>query len=420
MTLPTLIAGPILRRVEPTSITVWLAFSKKQTTQLVIWGNGDEPADQTTIKTTPGSMAKSGLVETIEVAARLHIALITLDTSQTRLVETTAYSYNIYYGDSADALKNDLGTSVPNLLHEPTGTDHETFIPLGYKKGNLPTIVIPSEKLENLHIVHGSCRKINGIGDEAFRHLDTLLKTNRDRDKLEKRPQQLFLTGDQIYADEIPKIALPFVNALGRELFGDQKEQLVIKASSTKPETISADMEHFPPGCRQFLVNETAKFTGNGIESHLLAFQEYCSTYLHYWSPEVWSPELKLLLNKYKTSGYDDEVGSFHYYYLINIIKNFETGQMSALLFKADLPENTTKNINDISALQMILKSTPATVLTDSQNTIVAKWKSSYNAGDAIFPDFDNIVKMMQHVENLNENQKKVLSLFFSLESVIS
>ncbi len=40
MTLPALIAGPILRRVEPTSITVWLAFSKKQITQLVIWDNG--------------------------------------------------------------------------------------------------------------------------------------------------------------------------------------------------------------------------------------------------------------------------------------------------------------------------------------------------------------------------------------------
>ena len=263
---------------------------------MVIW-DGEESGDRTKVKKIEGEIAKSNPTETIEVTTNLHIVLITVDTSQKRLVETRPYAYNVYYGDTADSLTNDLGTS--GLLHEPTGADPDKFIALGYKRGNLPTIIIAGEKPENLHIIHGSCRKIHGTGDDAFRHIDNLINPKVNTTP-ENRPQQLYLTGDQIYADEIPKIALPFINALGRQLFGDKKEDLVVKATSEETIAIPADMEHFPPNCRQFLVNDSAKFTGNGVASHLLSFQEYCSTYLHYWSPDVWSPELKLMLNQYK------------------------------------------------------------------------------------------------------------------------
>src|SRR5687767_7501954 len=104
MDLPVLLAGPILRRVEAASVTVWLAFSKKQFVQFVIWNNGIEKCNEDSVKETEGAMVKSDPAETLEISTKLHIALITLDTSANKLAELKAYSYNIYYGDAATTL----------------------------------------------------------------------------------------------------------------------------------------------------------------------------------------------------------------------------------------------------------------------------------------------------------------------------
>jgi hypothetical protein len=43
MDLPLLLAGPILRRVEPTVAAVWIALSKAATVRLLVW-EGSAPA----------------------------------------------------------------------------------------------------------------------------------------------------------------------------------------------------------------------------------------------------------------------------------------------------------------------------------------------------------------------------------------
>jgi hypothetical protein len=37
MDLPLLLAGPILRRVEPTLVSVWVALSRRSTLRLLVW-----------------------------------------------------------------------------------------------------------------------------------------------------------------------------------------------------------------------------------------------------------------------------------------------------------------------------------------------------------------------------------------------
>ncbi len=422
MDLPVLLAGPILRRVEATSVTVWLAFSKKQFVQFVIWNNGTEKCNEDSVKESQGAMFRSDPAETFEITTKLHVALITIDTTGNKLVELKAYSYNVYYGDAATTLTNDLGTT--GLLHKRGEANPTDFLPLGYILQAFPTIVLPSDKLENLHLVHGSCRKIHGVGDDAFQQVDTMLKLNinlaeNDATKPTTRLQHLYLTGDQIYADETPRIVLPFINALAKALFNDKAENIVVKATGAETKTIACQMQNFPPGRREFLINETAKLTGNGISSHLLSFQEYCSTYLHYWSPDVWDPRLKLLLDGFKAQKYNDEVGSFHFYFLISIIKDFDAEQMAELLFKTESAEELTTLKTAIGKLQTVLKGSPVPI-TPQQQAIADKWKTAYQPGTETFEGFDDIVKIMQLADALGEEDKATLALFFSLGSVLS
>jgi hypothetical protein len=422
MELPVLLAGPILRRVETTSVTVWLAFSKKQFVQFVIWNNGTEKCNEDTVKESDGAMVKSQPAATFEISSKLHIALITIDTTGNKLAELKAYSYNIYYGDTATTLTNDLGTT--GLLHKKGDPNPTDFLPLGYILTAFPTIVVPSDKLENLHIVHGSCRKIHGVGDDAFQQVDNLLKTNinkpeNDPTKPTTRLQHLYLTGDQIYADETPRIVLPFINALGKTLFNNKTEKLVIKATTAETKTIDCEIKNFPPGQREVLINETAKLTGNGISSHLLSFQEYCATYLHYWSPTVWDPRLQQMLNGFKTKKYDKETGSFHFYFLVNIIKDFDAQSMTELLFKTATPEELTTLKIAIGRLQTTLKGTPPAI-TPEQQAVVDKWKAAYQPGTQTFEGFDDVVKVMQLTEALSEEDKTTLGKFFTKDSIIS
>jgi hypothetical protein len=423
MDLPVLLAGPILRRVEATSVTVWLAFSKKQFVKLVIWNNGTEKCNEDTVKETQGAMVSSEPAETFEVSSKLHIALITVDTTGNRLAELKSYSYNIYFGDTATTLTNDLGTT--GLLHKRGEPNPPGFLPLGYILQAFPTIVLPSDKLENLHIVHGSCRKIHGVGDDAFQQVDTMLKLNinkseNDTTKPTTRLQHLYLTGDQIYADETPRIVLPFINALAKNLFNDKTEKMVVKATATETKTIACEIQNFPPGKREFLINNTAKLTGNGISSHLLSFQEYCSTYLHYWSPDVWDPRLKQMLTGFKEQKYDDEAGSFHFYFLINIIKNFDAEAMAELLFKTATAEELAALKTSIAQLQTALKAPPPASLTPEQQSKVDKWKAAYQPGTQTFEGFDDIVKIMQLTDTLTPDDKATLDRFFTLRSTLN
>ncbi|GJM36356.1 MAG: hypothetical protein DHS20C18_53570 [Saprospiraceae bacterium] len=419
MPLPPILAGPIIRRVEPISVSVWIALSKKQMVQLVLWDDNEVEAGQEgEVIPQAGNFVKSEVIETLEIANQLHIVVLTIDTSQQKLREDRIYCYNIYFGDTATTLTNDLGTAGLLKIKKSFNDKLTEGVPLGYNIGRLPTIIIPNSSLENLNVAHGSCRKIHGIGDEAFRHLDKFVQKNLG--DTQKRVQQLFLTGDQIYADETPKIVLPFINQLGKEIFGDKIEALAFEVTANSNKTIPADLAHFPSACRQKVVNDSAKFTGNGISSHLLSFPEYCSTYLHYWSVDVWSEPLKLMLVKFKGSNYNEDVGSFIYYYLVNIFKDLEIEDMFELVFTfKDEAEGATKKANLLSVKGLLLGSVP-TNLSAEQTERINALETLYTANfETSFPGFNDIVKMMKIVETMSETDRNVLSNVFNMGGVL-
>lgn len=462
MALPTLMAGPILRRVELNRVTVWVAFSKKQTVQLVLWEDTPREGATADAISQEGFYLKSDPIETIEIAGQLHIALLTmappppplpppppppppaqpppppplppLTAIQLRpLKEASIYTYNIYFGDDDTHLANDLWTAGLLTADLTPASPLLKRAPLGYDPGLLPTLVAPGATMEALHIVHGSCRKLHGFGDEAFQHLDALLakkvpnigeRPDELRDAEQVRPQQLMLTGDQIYADEIPQIVLPFINALGKQLFGGNTEKLIFKTATAGPpptpaQSFPADMAHFPPNLRQWVINGSGKLTAEGTASHLLSFQEYCATYLHYWSPDVWDNDLKQMLINYRASRYNETVGSFLYYYLVNGLRELDIDvSLYPLLF--DENNKDMSKLEDINALLFGLKNDIPPPQTPAQDAVIQKWNTNTPDFNLLsVSTFDAIVKTMKQIDNLQLSQKHTLDKLFGIEGTL-
>ena len=153
---------------------------------------------------------------------------------------------------------------------------------LGYELDRLPSFVTPAPTISDLVLVQGSCRRTNAAGPDAMAYLDDLIAEHRL--DLTRRPQQLFLTGDQIYADDLSGCLLPQINAIGRELLGFT-ETLPIDNRAV-PVTI----EEFPVQRRRKVVREIGRFSTNDGLHHLLSYGELLAMHLLVWSPSLWRP----------------------------------------------------------------------------------------------------------------------------------
>lgn len=133
--------------------------------------------------------------------------------------------------------------------------------------------------------MHASCRLINDGNDQgpdALPWLDDLIR--RDQADPRKQPHQLYLTGDQIYADHVAVAVLPMLTALGNHLLGS------VEHVAVQGQRWPVDQKHFPTGWRHHVAASEAKLTSTSSESHLYSLAEYCAMYLAAWSPDVWPP----------------------------------------------------------------------------------------------------------------------------------
>ncbi len=327
LALPLLLAGPILRRTEPTLLTVWAAFSAPQTVTCTVFRKGtaaneevvhDGAVTDTGLFKTKSEVTQKGTktTPTFAIGTNLHVAvvMVTLPDGD-KLKHGDIYYYNLVF-EGQDAIKHDLRSLGLLKDNKTTAPFH---LALGYKDDRLPSFVMPpdqKEDIDKLVIAHGSCRKIHGSKEDLLPHLDTVIKTNFD--KPDKRPQQLFMTGDQIYADEVPAAVLPFISQLGKDLFGGHAEKLQVKQanSSLVDMAIEADPSstdaNFPSAYREKLMNDAAQFTTTSGESHLMSLGEFCATYLFYWSNQVWDPVLTKAMTDAKMKDNAPDPDSFY------------------------------------------------------------------------------------------------------------
>lgn len=302
--LPTLLCGPIVRTVLIDQVTVWVALKEKAEVVLQVTErrpNGDQ-----------GFSMFAGKRNTVQIGEHLHVVAVTAkaSTAVERLLPGGTYYYNLVWNGETLASHRD------DLVY---GKDPD--------RDPLPSFVVPPHDLNELRILHGSCRNVVGSGYDATPNLDTLLEKSWDQTTKSwtwNRPHQLFLTGDQIYADEGNDILLNLVGEVGYALMAGLndsgpvwEEELpmpndVLRIDPENNEAI--DMtgglrkpSKLYPGLRTVrahqlclgvkqndkhepfdLLSEGLKFTAKS-GNHLFGLGEFFAYYLLVWSDKVWT-----------------------------------------------------------------------------------------------------------------------------------
>lgn len=311
MALPLLLAGPILRRVEPTLAAVWIALSQAATVRLLVW-EGSALADVD--HTNPFVQSSASGEQTWRLGDQLHLGLLTAripEASGKAFLADQLYSYDVQItvAGQTETLQS-LG-----MLNSVTTPDGVAHVPLGFVKDQLPCFAPPPTKLADLRILYGSCRRPNFEGPDAMVWIDDLLADGDLYQQPSHRPHQLFLGGDQIYADDVSMLQLLHTTDLGQQLIGTRSGQPMERITLDKVKkrnpavptpsqddpaaayvddapgsdpTLPIDRAHFPEGRRLDLTRNAAKFTSEDGTGHLISFGEFAATYLSAWSNAVW------------------------------------------------------------------------------------------------------------------------------------
>ncbi|WP_312594732.1 alkaline phosphatase D family protein [Stutzerimonas nitrititolerans] len=270
-TLPPVLAGPLLRRVEPARLVFWLVASRPLALALVLQGGADAqprviPLDETKCQRLP-----------IGRDALLHLVDVTLDEP---LPSDCVIEYDLRISGEGLA-EQGIADWAPHLL---------------YAGRARPSFVIKS-RLDR--VLHGSCRKPHHPAADGLLCVDELLA--RELDNPTSRPAVLLMTGDQVYADDVAGPMLVAIHGLVRRLglYGERLEGAVVADSEelfNHPATYYRREDLLPA----FKSNEALRerffggvekpvFTTANGHNHLITLGEVMAMYLLVWSPLPWS-----------------------------------------------------------------------------------------------------------------------------------
>lgn len=263
-TLPAVIAGPLLRRLEPQRLVIWLVGSRALPLcfrlQLPSGEALDIPLDATHCQVVP--VGRHAFIHLIDIA----------------LSHALPQDEIIGY----DLLIDGLGIAQwePHLL---------------YGDATTPSFVLHSRIH---HLVHGSCRKPHHRADEGLLCVDRLLADART--PLD-RPALLMMNGDQIYADDVAGPMLRAIHGLIARLglFDEYLEGAVVSDSASlyghhasyyhRADLLPALDSNATLRERFFGGVKKPIFTSSTADNHLVTFAEVIAMYLLAWSPAPWT-----------------------------------------------------------------------------------------------------------------------------------
>ncbi|MDR0281522.1 MAG: alkaline phosphatase family protein [Paucimonas sp.] len=262
--LPLVLAGPLLRRVEATRIVFWLVATRPLVPELHLHCPASEPL----VLTLEGPRCR---ILPVGRNAFMHLMDIQLET-------LLPCDERIGY----DLLLDGAGIAewAPHLLYD------------GMTR---PDFVVRS-RLDQL--LHGSCRKPHHPAADGLLCADRLLASHHEASQ---RPALLMMSGDQVYADDV---AGPMLRAIHRliqclGLFEECLEGAVIRDSV---ELYDHPASYYQRGdlLPALKSNETLRerffggvrkpiFTSSSADNHLVTFAETLAMYLLVWSPVPWT-----------------------------------------------------------------------------------------------------------------------------------
>lgn len=274
--LPLVLAGPILQRVETETVTVWVALKQSCRVMLTIYSTADRGQ-------TIGEPLFRSSHQTVALGQALHVVAVSAIAPAGRpLTSDALYAYDLSFHET-------YSLAVHTLPQGLVAADRPA-INLSYFDHPLPTFALPPQDVADLRLVHGSCRKPGGEGFDALPVLDSLIADAADQPC--HRPHQLLLTGDQIYADDVADPLLWVATRLGDALLG-WEEQLPIGLDRLG-QMIYQTPRSLPPGERSTVATDQAGLTAGlprqpkKSNSHLFGLGEFYAAYLLGWSPACW------------------------------------------------------------------------------------------------------------------------------------
>lgn len=257
--LPLVLAGPVLRRLEPQRLAIWLVAT--------------QPLQPTFVLDIPALTANLAC-EVIAIGTQAFVHLLDIHFDQP-LPCNQALHYDLLL-DSGQGIAD----WAPHLL---------------YPGSQRPSFVL-RERLEQL--LHGSCRKPHYPAADGLLCADRLLQ---ECQRPQERPALLLMSGDQVYADDVAGPMLRAIHTLIERLglFGETLEGALV-ADSTALYRHPASYYHRADLLPAQESNETLRerffggkrkpiFSSSNADNHLVTFAEIMAMYLLVWSPVPWT-----------------------------------------------------------------------------------------------------------------------------------
>jgi hypothetical protein len=276
-----------LRHTNNRTVTVWVAMRLGCAVTLNVHTATAQSSGSITIGSAP--VLTSAATPTIQLGQNLHLVTVsaTLPESQSLSVGQI-YCYDLKISNCSDSTFNDLNLKSPKLVADKSIT---------YGNYPLPAFTPPPENLSELRIVHGSCRKPHGESGDAMQAVDTMLSKATG---YTSRPHQLYLTGDQIYADDVADALLYMLIDAGAALLGTPEPLPLVDKDKEK---------QLRPGLRFQLGREVAHLSNETDygKSHLFRLSEFFCMYLCAWSDVLWPAELPTFEEVYPAADFDEQ-----------------------------------------------------------------------------------------------------------------
>ncbi len=243
--LPGIVAGPVVRRLTRTSVSVWVACVAADPVTLTVRRHGAGGPPPATATARPA-----------QVGASLWTTVLTAAAPGGQFEAGEVYEYEL-----AAPWEAGRGPIAWNELSLPGATR--------------PTFLAPPATAAELVLCHTSCRKPHGGGRDGLAlAMPELL--SRFAAAPAPQPHLLVMSGDQIYADEVGHALMPRVLRVSQDLVGVDETDVFGPP---------------PPIGGRGPVTRALGYTG-ATANQLWTYGEFMAMYLLAWSPVLWAAAL--------------------------------------------------------------------------------------------------------------------------------
>ena len=301
MALPRVLAGPIVRRVEPASCSFWVALSEQATVTARVW-HGEKsapvPDSDPAARRGPARHTRDRHRPAHRRRHRRHVRHAAAG-GRALLVRPEVRARRRY--DVRPARREAArGRGPSGADHQRRGRGSAASRPR-LREGQAAVVPRPAVDVRADRSAHAG-----GGPAPRPRQLPAARQRRRRRARpvspsssrtTPTRPHQLHLTGDQIYADDVadavparssPRSAAELTGAQSLPGFPPDPRTGGTGSTPVTGAGLPGTIANLPAMRRKWLLWQLAGFTGSDTQNHLITFPEFVAHYLLAWSPRVW------------------------------------------------------------------------------------------------------------------------------------